>query len=211
MQFRCVTEAEFLQICPWNSHCKPQNMRLCSRGGLQVPETSTWPPSLSQQSGEMTQEAWEGTSFTLVSQRGGRALVSCRIQSPARGTWGHRGIKAVSSHSKSQPEERGQGKAGELRLHHRRSPASWVTVPQFPHMEMMLLPHRPLAKRSETDFHKGSFPGSWSRGTHGFLIIHPDLRQESKIAPVTHCAKKAKGFQTVPRGQLHVFLGIGRW
>lgn len=106
----------------------------------------------------------------------------------------------------------GKGKqVSELKLHHKRSPASWVTVPQFPHMEMMLLPHRPLAKHSETDFHKGSFPGSWSRGTHGLLIIHLDLRQESKIAPVTHCAKKAKGFQTVPRGQLDVFLRIGRW
>lgn len=84
-------------------------------------------------------------------------------------------------------------------------------MPQFPHMEMMLFPHRPLAKCSEIDFHKGSFPGSWSRGTHGLLIIHLDLRQESKIAPVTHSAKKAKGFEAVPRGQLDVFLRTGRW
>lgn len=83
-------------------------------------------------------------------------------------------------------------------------------MPQFPHMEMTLLPHGPLAKRSETDCHKGSFPGSWSPGTPGLLIIHLVLRQELKIAPMTHCAKKAKGFQTAPRGQLDVFLGTGR-
>lgn len=171
-----------------------------------MPETSTCPPCCHRGPGKGPVSPWFHT------ERGqGFGLCSCRIQSPARGTWGHGGIKAGSSCSKSQPEERGQGKAGEPRLHHKRSPANWVTVPQFPHMEMMLLPHRPLAKLSESDFHKGSFPGSWSRGTHGLLIIHLDLRQESKIAPVTHCAKKAKGFEAVPGGQLDVFLRTGRW
>lgn len=72
-------------------------------------------------------------------------------------------------------------------------------MPQFPHMpcgDNAITTPAIGKKRSETDFHKDSLLGSWSRGTPGLLINHLVLRRVFKIAPVTHgCREGPKGFR----------------
>lgn len=64
-----------MQLCSWQSRCKPQNMRLWCGVGLQVPETSTWSPSLSQQAGAVTGGLGRDKFQPGFTLRGGRALV----------------------------------------------------------------------------------------------------------------------------------------
>lgn len=149
--------------------------------------------------------------------RGCRALVSAPGGvHPLPGGCGDIGVLKLAAPLQPVPaqEEIGQGKAGKPKLHHKRSPARWGSVPQFSHIpygDNVIATQAVGKKHSETDFHKDSLPRSWSCGTPGLLIIHLVLGQVFKIAPVTHCAEKGQRVSDAASGAAGCFPCDGMW